>query len=369
MKTVSHSHSRSRSVSSSSRIIADTSEQTLTIAFAITVAVVTVWQYLLTCIALLLLPYRVLCAVFITLRAEHHYGRTKASVAVPVPKPRSAEIGAHNKTHHSHLPIWRHRPFLPVVMAVWLLLFSICFSQTASALAVFDSANYHENMLHRVLDIEQWARSNINQLDQIARLNTGNVTLDETQLLMEKNYAMDYKSTWQEINAMQEQSLALLYASKAAWDEFGSSQRYYASFLKAQAWTDCLQGNSRCTFATTLNKLEDSTIAQAMQAYQNAEHMNSKLEEQITKLRALNHESEQSQSEAGTIDALAKINGAVASSMVDLNTQVSQLTKLQSHAMAKESSRELATDAYFHEITSFEPVNEKPLPVTLPDID
>lgn len=233
-------------------------------------------------------------------------------------------------------------------------------------ITVVDPSLIRENVMQRVLAIEQWARDNINQLEQITRLDTSNVILDGTQQLMTQNYAMDFKESWQQVKHLQKESLTLLHAAKSMWEEFGSSQHYYAAFHKAQAWENCMH-QKHCTFATALNELHDKSITQAMQAFHNAEDMNAKLQAQIEQLQQLNIESQESTSAAGTLDAMSKINGHVASSMVDLNNQIAQLTKLQSHEMAQKNNEALAQDSYIRAITDFsDEIDERPIPYQLP---
>lgn len=253
-----------------------------------------------------------------------------------------------------------------IALSLTLTLGMAPFSHTAMALTVIDPTLIAENIFQRILAIEQWAQDNSNQLDQINKLDTGNTILDDTQTLMEQNYAMDFKASWDQVMSLQEDSLALLHAAKSVWEEFGSAQQYYASFHKAQAWEKCMQ-SSHCNFATALNEMDNQSIEQALQAYQNAEDMNVKLQEQIDLLQELNTESQNSESAAGTIDTLSKINGHVASSMVDLNNQIAQLTKMQSHEMAQKSNEDLAHDSYIRAITSFKDYGpELGLPYELP---
>lgn len=232
-------------------------------------------------------------------------------------------------------------------------------------LPVIDGASLAESITQKIIAIEQWARDNINQAKQIEELFEGNNILTDTQKLMDENFAMQFKHSWSQVSDLQNQSLALLYASKAVWEEFGNAQHYYASFQKAQAWEHCLHGR-HCDLAKTMKNLDESSISQSMQAYKNAEAMNRKLSEQITALQSLVSESQNNKSQAGTLDALSKINGAVASSMIDLNGQLAVITKLQSHAQAKQSNEQLAFDSYFKEITSYKNTQITTLPNKIP---
>lgn len=247
----------------------------------------------------------------------------------------------------------------------WMLGLAPLSPAQASGIPVFDAAALGENMLQRLVFLEQWARDNIAQSDQLQSINTGNVTLDETQQLMEQNYAMINKATWSNIADLQERSLTLIQAARAAWAEFGSAQQYYASFQTAQAWEQCFNSGN-CNFGRIVPQLENSSIAQARQAYQYAEQVNQKLSSQVARLQNIIRESENSDSQAGTIDALAKINGTVASSLVDLNSQISLMTKLQSHQLASESNRRLGGEAYFKSITTYTPRPDDNLPQYLP---
>lgn len=251
-----------------------------------------------------------------------------------------------------------------IKLSVALILGLNC-TNAHGAMPVFDGAVLAQTIQEQVLAVEQWARDNINQARQINELLSGNTIASDTQMLMDKNYTMDNKYTWEYIHKLQQDTMAMLYASKAIWDEFGSANRYYTSFRKAQAWDQCMQSGN-CTFSQTLQNLEDSSISQAMQAYKNAEQMNDKLLVQIDKLQRIADETQNTNSQAATLDGLSKINGSVASSMIDLNAQVAQLTKLQGHALAKQSNQALADEFYFREVAKSTSKKVETLPTRLP---
>lgn len=236
----------------------------------------------------------------------------------------------------------------------------------AGALAVIDARLLAESMRQRSLAVKQWAHDNDQQLQQINQLTKGNAQLLSTHDLMAQNYRMDHQSSWQNIETMREQSLALLYASKALWDEYGSAQQYYADSLKAQAWESCI--NTRvCDFNQALQDINELKLNQAIQAYQNATSMSYKIEDQIGALQQLPLEGLNSQSLAATIDVLAKINGSVAVSMADLNQQLAILTKITSQNMAKESQTETLNRAFLEAITSHQSVFQEPVTNQIPN--
>ena len=259
-------------------------------------------------------------------------------------------------------PGWRGG--LSSVMLSLMLLFTAP-EAAAGGIAVFDGAALSESIRQRVMSIEQWARDNLNQAEQIARLTDSQNILSGTQELMDKNYAMEQKQSWQQVTGLQQDSLLLLHAAEALWDEVGSAQQYYAAFHKAQAWAQCFTSNTHsCSFGEALRYIEESKLNQALKAYEQAEQVAQKLQEQIKEIQALSQEGAQSQSQAGTLDALAKINGSVAASMVDLNAQVSLLTKLQSHNLAQESNERLAQDAFNQAILKYQPFRLDPITTT-----
>ncbi len=306
-------------------------------------------------------------------------------------------------------PYYRAASSIKLSVALFM---ALNYTNAHGAMPVFDGAVLAQTIQEQVLAVEQWARDNINQARQINELLSGNTiasdtqmlmdknyTMDnkytweyihklqqdtmamlyaskaiwdefgsansDTQMLMDKNYTMDNKYTWEYIHKLQQDTMAMLYASKAIWDEFGSANRYYTSFRKAQAWDQCMQSGN-CTFSQTLQNLEDSSISQAMQAYKNAEQMNDKLLVQIDKLQRIADETQNTNSQAATLDGLSKINGSVASSMIDLNAQVAQLTKLQGHALAKQSNQALADEFYFREVAKSTSKKVETLPTRLP---
>lgn len=238
-----------------------------------------------------------------------------------------------------------------------------------AAFPVFDAAALTENILHRILYLDQWARDNLAQADQLSSLNVGNDIAQGTQNLMDQNYAMDFKGTWEQINALQEDSLVLLHATKSAWEEFGSVGQYLSSFYKANAWEECFNSGTRCTFAQVVKKLDDEAIEQALTAYRHAEAMSARLEHQVQELQSLSRESQDSTSAAGTLDALSKINGSVASSLVDLNSQVALMTRLQSHEIARANSQKRSSAARDEALLKTSPVRQRGLPAFLPEIE
>ena len=250
---------------------------------------------------------------------------------------------------------------LALVLSVWCL--------PSLAFPVFDAAALTENIMHRLLYLNQWAKDNLNQADQLSSLNVGNNIVQGTQDLMQQNYAMDFKGTWDQINALQENSLVLLHATKSTWEEFGSVGQYLASFYKADAWERCLTTGKRCTFSDVVKRLDDEAIEQALDAYRHAEAMGDKLETQVQELQSLSQESQSSQSAAGTLDAMSKINGSVASSLVDLNSQVALLTKLQSHEIARDNSQKRSSAALDEALLRYTPQHQVKLPAFLPQTE
>ncbi len=252
-------------------------------------------------------------------------------------------------------------------LALTLVLFSM--SLWASGFPVFDAAALTENMLHRILYLDQWARDNLAQADQLSSLNVGNNIAQGSHELMAQNYAMDLKASWAHITALQEDSLGLLHATQSTWEEFGSVGQYLAAFYKAEAWERCFEGTSPCTFGTVVKKLDNEAIDQALSAYQHAQAMSQKLERQVQALQNLSAESQSSHSAAGTLDALSKINGAVASSLVDLNSQLAVITKLHSHQLARTTSKERSNAAHSEALLRYSPQPTSKLPTFLPEIN
>lgn len=240
--------------------------------------------------------------------------------------------------------------YLKLALLTLCLSSGLCLKDAQAALPVIDTSVLGQSIKQQVLSIEQWARDNLNQASQIEKLVTSNTLLTGTQDLMRSNYLMDSKQTWEQIRNLHQNSLALLYATKSIWEEFGSANQYYASFQKADAWKKCFHAGN-CTFSTALNSLEESSISQAMQAHKNADEVTEQLAKQISSLQAIVTESQSTQSQAATLDALSKINGSVATSMIDLNAQIAQMIKLQSHELATNANKNVKSSAYFYEMS------------------
>lgn len=245
-----------------------------------------------------------------------------------------------------------------------LLLVHVCIPPALSAMAVIDAKLISEEVKQRSLMVKQWAKDNEQQLKQLNELIISNNQLLTTHNLMAQNYTMNSQSTWQDISTMQEQSLALLYATKSLWGEYGSAQRYYADHLKAQAWESCMATHN-CNFNLALKEMNDLNLAHALQAYENAAKVSKQLDQQINSLKKLSVEGLNSQSLAATIDAMAKINGSIAVSMVDLNNQLALFTQMMGQDISKKSQTETIDEKYREIITDFTPINPMPIKSTL----
>lgn len=213
-----------------------------------------------------------------------------------------------------------------------------------AAIPVYDGALLSENIRQRIDAVEHFNALNAAQLNQIALGEMGNDIAAADLQLMSDNMRMDHKQQWGRVKEIGESTLALLYASEAAWSEFGSAQNYYASYIRADAWEQCFKGG-RCTFAEALKRLDESSIRQALQAYDISVGMSDRLKQHTAVLKAMSFEGSESVSLAGTLDTLSKITGIIASSVTELNAQIALTNRLYGHETAGRHEKEIADEA------------------------
>ena len=219
----------------------------------------------------------------------------------------------------------------------------------AGGFAVFDAAALQESITKKIAMIEQWATDNGYQIKQLQELMN-------SYELETKNSLMPMLDAWKNLQSLHEDSLSLLHASNSVWKEFGDANRYFASFKRADAWQKCMQ-SQLCNFKKTLSLIDNTAIDFATKSYENAELMQKKLKVQINEVQKLNAEAKSSQGKAASLDALAKINSSVSSSLVDLNLQTSTMVKLISHDLASRNNEDLAVKSSYENFIK----NEKPI--------
>lgn len=231
---------------------------------------------------------------------------------------------------------------LTVILTVCL---GLLLPQCAAALAVFDAALFNETVREHSVTLNQWAKENSQRLAQLQQQQ-------QTHALLEQHTTMPGQQSWSNVQQVQEQSLALLHATKSLWGEFGSAQRYYEEFLKAQSWQQCFATNN-CNFALALEFMNNTNIKHAQNAYNQADEVIASLNQHISTLVKLSQEGQSSFSLAATLDVLSKLNGSVAASLVNLNSQIATLNQLMSQDLSTKAQKAITDRAYLQTITHY----------------
>lgn len=211
----------------------------------------------------------------------------------------------------------------------------------AAGLPVIDATNLTENLMLRILSMQQWLEDNGHQIDQLQKLNDS-LALDGERFALDKtNSLMPHRQSWTLPHELNERSLVLVNAAGDLWNEFGSLNGYLSAFLKADAWQQCFNG-SHCDFTEYLKNIDSATIAQAHRAVVNARDMQRKLKEDAAVIKRMLDEGSSSAGHGDTLDTLSRITAVASGSLIDLNNQMVQLNALFANVMASKSNATLA---------------------------
>lgn len=235
-------------------------------------------------------------------------------------------------------------------MGVMLSLVNVVYA--IGPIAVFDSQLIAETIQQRTASMQQWAKDNEMQLSQLQQMSI-------THQFLEGQATMPYQNTWQDLQSIQEQSLALVHATQALWREFGAAQDYYVNFLMSSAWNNCMS-TGHCSFNQALNNLDNMKLQQAMQSAEGAHKVNQQLEGYLDKLQQFTFQAHNSQSIASTLDTLTQITSNVDALLIQLNAQTASLSQLQSQAAAQKSVESTFERQYLQAIsqhTDQEPIH------------
>lgn len=234
-----------------------------------------------------------------------------------------------------------------------LLTIGLCFKSQAG-MPVIDAANLSENLMLRIMSIQQWLEDNTHQIDQLDKLKE-NLNLDEDRFALDKkNSLMPNLNLWQETSKLSDRTLSLVSASSDLWGEMGDLASYVASFQKSQAWQKCFtEKGSVCGFAEYLAGIDENVIDTARVAMQNAEAMQYKIKNDVRLIKSMMEKAQDSEGLGDTLDALSRISTMTQGSLSDLNGQFTQLISLLGTTMAKESQQKLVINerkkAFFDE--------------------
>lgn len=214
-----------------------------------------------------------------------------------------------------------------------------------AAVPVVDAQLINETIQSRVESMQAWAKDNELQISQLQQLVN-------TQAFLEQQATMPYQSTWQSMQKLQENSLALAHATQAIWKEFGSAHNYYVNHLMATAWDGCI-ASGNCNFNQALSKLNNAALQQALQAAENANQVNTQLSTYISHLQQLSIQAQSSTSIASTLDTLTKITGNIDALLITLNAQSAALLQQQSQEATQQALERQSERRYLQMISQY----------------
>lgn len=214
--------------------------------------------------------------------------------------------------------------------------FTFATTQSSSSMPSFfeveDKKSLAQSLEMQQQTLSQWQKENDARLKQLQ-------AQEDLLSFNEEDSKMPNKESWENINEIQENVMALMEANISLWEEFGDANKYYASFKKASAWQECFESGS-CTFNQTINLLDDSSISFATKAYENAQQMQTKLKSELHNIANLTYEGENAVQRGALIDTLSKVNSQSAISLLDLNNQIATLVQLISHDLGSKNNVE-----------------------------
>ena len=228
-----------------------------------------------------------------------------------------------------------------------------------AAFAVFDAQNLMQMLTDNIATVEQWGIDNQKQLEQLQQLIQSN-TWAQT------NSTLNQRASWQVVETARQETLALVHATSSIWQQCGQLSRFLATMKSSEAWLACARSGS-CSFENYLRDLDESTVKIAQNAAAYAERMQVHLGQKAQALERLKTNGQTAKGQADIMDNMSKINAEIASSMIDLNGQSTQLISLITKAQAlKADERQsfMAQEQYFEAKTGWH--SQPHLEMTLP---
>lgn len=212
----------------------------------------------------------------------------------------------------------------------------ICLSLLAPGMATFANTDA------QLQEISAQLQSQLETLKSWSHSNQQSAEI----LLAQSDNAMDLAEfdhqkpiSWSTIDSLNQESMGLLHATKALWQNYADFNQYLASYKQSEAWKNCLERSVHgCTFRKVLSNMDVKSIGYATEAVKQAENSQQVIEEQIARLENLSAEAENAEGLAANLDALSKVNAASVSSLSTLNNSINTMIRMQATETAARHS-------------------------------
>lgn len=192
-------------------------------------------------------------------------------------------------------------------------------------------------MRQKVETAKQWSIVNENKIKELMFLEMDND-------INTKNFTMDNKDSWEQIQRLNDNTLSFLLAINNLWGEYKNVNSFISSAKQNEAWLNCIKESSNCDLKNTLNYLDSASITFASNTYKNTEMIQEKIKDKINNLKNLSYESFKANGLNSTLDAMSKINAEASDSLNDLNLQMNTLLKLFSQNVVANKNDKLIED-------------------------
>ncbi|MDY6322568.1 MAG: hypothetical protein SPL30_06640 [Succinivibrio sp.] len=184
--------------------------------------------------------------------------------------------------------------------------------------------------------MRQWSQTNQEQTDVLRQ------SAERGMDMAVQDHEKPNVQSWRDMDRLTENSLGLLHASSSLWETFGTLNEYLASFMKAEAWQECMEKGKECSFRAVLEHMDSNSIEYATQAAKNASNSSAALKEQIAKLERLSGQARSAEGLGAGLDTLSQVNAASAASLMDLSNSINTMLRVQAHEAASEHNQALA---------------------------
>ncbi|MGN1281197.1 MAG: hypothetical protein ACI4UM_04775 [Succinivibrio sp.] len=201
-----------------------------------------------------------------------------------------------------------------------LMIHSSSYAQTNDAIL-----SQMSDRLRQTLDLLRvWSNDNLSKSEKLEKYLTNEYSRDNA------NSAYINKEAWDEVKALNQNSLMLLEASYAFARKTESASEYISDSIRTSAWDECIKEDD-CSFVKLNEMMDKEALELSSYAKNNAHKTQQMLLESIDKLNELCSESKEAPGLNSSIDTLSKVNSTQASALVSLTSQVSNLVRITAH--------------------------------------
>ncbi|MGN0894186.1 MAG: hypothetical protein ACI4ND_04230 [Succinivibrio sp.] len=208
-----------------------------------------------------------------------------------------------------------------IIITLYVLMLQPCaMANSSDAVLVQMSKRLKESL--EILRV--WSKDNLSKSEDLSKYLSREYERDNA------NSEYINKEAWNEVKALNQNSLMLLEASYAFANKTKSTSEYISDSIRTKAFEECIKEED-CTFVKLNSMMDQEALELSSYAKENAQKTQQMLLENINKLNELCNESKDAPGLNSSIDTLSKVNSTQAGAMLSLTNQVSNLVRITAH--------------------------------------